>query len=434
MKLSAAEIHLEKDRHLIFMPIIGMDKKKKSDCRRYLSLIMGIDSDHVETILDKVDSFITDLDCRSEKRYDGVNISSKILNVRYDRQDWKIMKGLFQEIKIIHINHHYSTAENMREPFCKSYSIENGFYKYLIPRPQKELMPMLRHKRRKAKARPHTLCINHAVDASYNIYKATYGLNKPEALTKLVSDMRLLEYFIQNRYYKKSDKINAKGKSYETGQVYTPLNNLPSHMRKLIRFKKKPTLQIDIKSSHPTILYALMETDKDRIAWSELIKKDAYSILEGVDRSLTKNAFVRWLGGKSLNSIDARHEKESEEALRDVLRALDDKIKLMLPSSYHKLSEMRIGGKLNEQLSTLEAEVVNEVCKGKASAEPIHDCVLCSIDDLDELREKFMTTFYQKVGIYPTLTIEQEIPSNSGINQNGRNLSKVVVPYRIKQL
>ena len=140
--------------------------------------------------------------------------------------------------------------------------------------------------------------------------------------------------------------------------------------------------------------------------WSGLIEQDVYSILENVDRPLVKKALVRWIGGRSVNAFDGRNDNDSEEALRCTMRALDDQIKLLVPKAYQKLSEMRIGGRLIEQLSRLEAEVVNRVCKIRSSAEPIHDCVLCSIDDRDDLTVKFSAIFEEVIGISPVLTNE----------------------------
>ena len=394
------------NRNLIFMPIIGLDKKKRTESSHYLSVDLGIESDQVKTILEKVDLFITHIDYRSERRHDEVEASYRSMVNKYGQSDWQVMRDLFKAMKIIHVNHHYSTADNVREPFCKAYSIENGFYRHLLPRPKEGLLPMLRDKRRKAKARPHTLNINHAVNAAYAIYKATYRSDKPAALSKLVSDMRRLETFIQRQYYKKSDRINAKGFSYAAGQVYTPLNNLPSYMRKLIRYKRKPTAQIDIQASMPTILYALISDESEKAAWSGLVERDVYSILPDVARPLVKDAFVRWLGGRSLNTFDGRNNYGAEESLRGTMQALDGEIKQLIPKAYATLSEDRSEGALSDQLQTLQAAVINQVSSMKDSAKPIHDCVICSVDDLDDLKDKFSTDFTQIIGIHPVLTIE----------------------------
>lgn len=77
------------------------------------------------------------------------------------------------------------------------------------------------------------------------------------------------------------NRIFSSGRFDQGGRFYCPQQNMPSKQRQYLCFNDEPTVEIDFKSIHPTLLYQLKGLS---------FSGDPYEI-DGYDRDLIKTAF-----------------------------------------------------------------------------------------------------------------------------------------------
>lgn len=177
-------------------------------------------------------------------------------------------------------------------------------------------------------------------------------------------------------------------------------------VRRAMTIDGKPVVEIDVKASHLTILYALAKVPLD-------IGEDAYADL-GIDRDIAKAWLTATLGKGSpvrrwpkQSADDYRARTGSElSAVCSAKRAA-----LLIESRYPLLKDM---GRLEvtwADLMFLESQAImaamHQLMEAGIRALPVHDSLIVAVDHRDAAVQALMDGYAAAVGVQPHLTITE---------------------------
>jgi hypothetical protein len=174
-----------------------------------------------------------------------------------------------------------------------------------------------------------------------------------------------------------------------SGRIYTIATGVPKWVRSYIRLQGEPVAEIDMKSTHPYLLFHILrETDYMRFVW-ELTRGErdiyqAYGDLVGIsDRAAVKYRFLRSIYGR----MNSKYYKEFKSHFPEAGKVIDEiKQKTILSNPSKKGTYTNLAFKLMNK----EVKLFRKVWEGMYLAGipflPIHDGILVPASRLSEAR------------------------------------------------
>lgn len=302
----------------------------------------------------------------------------------------------------IHLPFAYSMTDRWRElisdqPICKPEEIvRNSTY----------AMVQLRNKTKQGKGKAkktynvpitdeHRQTYSELIEGTERLLSACDALWTKTRFT--VGDMPLLPAkFFMNRIF-------SSGRFDQGGRFYCPQQNMPSKQRQHLCFNEEPTIEIDFKSIHPTLLYQLKGLS---------FNGDPYEI-DGYDRDLIKTAFSMLVNitstaskpsAKSMgNSFTKQFEFDAQEsqALTNALFEKHDAIKEYFGTGYG-LTLQYIDSRIAFDVMHHFVEVMNQ---------PIfmlHDSAIVSVRHVEMLKIVMAESYSEVVSDVCQQTIRTE--------------------------
>lgn len=397
----------------IYIPILGLNERKTQQAIEHLRTHHGLSELVIGRIMPKTSDFITRLatvtsdpdDCKYFPEYEMTCLS---LRKEYGDKHWRYISKTLESIGVVHVNHSYSNGYNDTEPFAKKYKLLGHPEKAdenlaLLPREllHKHLMAVKR-KRRNAS---HTLDTRKALNAIYKKHLPDIAYTQQQ-LRGVVRDVHFVARFLRYKHFKNSNKLTKRG-ICRTGRQYMTLSFMPKYLRAMITYKGKPTVQIDFSACAPTTLYLLIEDSKERAIWRDLVEGDIYTSLSlEMPREAVKKAFVTFIGGRHENALGRHWDSKTAYQERDQLRLLIGRLRQLVPKSSERFEEMRKSGDLIRFTQEVESKIVIPITKEFKSAESIHDCILCSVEEAEEVEKVMKKRFEKEVGLKAKVTRE----------------------------
>lgn len=193
------------------------------------------------------------------------------------------------------------------------------------------------------------------------------------------------------------------GRLYSLGDGYQAIK---SAERRLILLNGEPTLEVDIKGSHLTIVHALLGIRND--------KPDPYAV-EGLPRSIVKSWVTMALGYGKLQ------QRWSEKARSDYARdhdgaslAADYPLMDIRPTLIDALPEVSLAlangigwAKLQYLESCAVIDAVDQLAyRHDIPALPVHDSLIVPVSKLETTKAVLSACFEQHVGVQPRLEVK----------------------------
>lgn len=204
------------------------------------------------------------------------------------------------------------------------------------------------------------------------------------------------EYWYSTLAHEWDNEIYRLGK---TGRVYGSWSNIPKELRGVFTIAGEETVEVDFKSSQPTILVSLYEDklDEECQKYIKTLKDGFYEeIIASVsidNRELIKERTMAFLCGKKKSTPEIDHYFKTEFP-KLYARILD-----MTKNDYRELAWY---------LQKIESGVVvDRVCK-KHTAFSMHDAVICKKTDAQAIRKTMVRELRNVIGIDPVVTIEDK--------------------------
>jgi hypothetical protein len=230
------------------------------------------------------------------------------------------------------------------------------------------------------------------LEQKYDIYKR----NKLLQGLKFKNYDNYLEDLARNyfsvRHYQQLDKYERtryiKQDAF-SGRIYTIATGVPKWVRSYIRIQGEPLAEIDMKATHPYLLFHILrETDYMRFVW-ELTRGErdiyeAYGDLVGIsDRAAVKYRFLRSIYGR----MNSKYYKEFKYHFPEAGKVIDEiKTKTILADPSKKGTYTNLAFKMMNK----EVKLFRKVWEGMYLAGipflPIHDGILVPASRLSEAR------------------------------------------------
>lgn len=179
-----------------------------------------------------------------------------------------------------------------------------------------------------------------------------------------------------------------------TGREFNIVNRLPSELRKHITINDNNTVELDIKSCNPTILFMFCE-GKEKELWGKLIDSGhlyEYFMLHASfhERKACKSAFVRLLGGA-----------KGEDILR-LKQGMKPEFGKLL--SFIEETEKAHHGEVARILQKVESSIVVDRMKAFPHRTiSIHDGIMVEAQHADEAKAFLSEAFEEEVGVKPVI-------------------------------
>ena len=399
--------------HPIYIPIIGLNENKAQQAIHQLRRRCGLSDKVIESILPKISGFITRLSIATvnwedHRQYIGCELRCKDLRRTYGREHWHHIIETLIEIRVMWVDPSYSNGYNGTDKFAKKYKLcgrPDEVDVNLAPVPREALLKHLMRLKRKRKNASHTLDPRKVLTTIFRKRLPTTDYTQGQLLSA-VRDIHKVKKFFVSKYYPNPKKLTKRG-ICSTGRQFTTINGLPRYIRPMVTYKGQATIQIDFSACAPSILFILFDDEEEKAIWRKLIANDIYNSLGlSMSRKAVKKAFVTFIGGKGINQKDGR--KKNSHLEREQLRELNEKLRELVPIAHSKMESIRARDKkeLIRFTQRIESEIILPICKQFESAESIHDCILCSVEDADAVKQLMKDRFEEKVGLKPNTTRE----------------------------
>ncbi|WP_116599213.1 hypothetical protein [Primorskyibacter marinus] len=193
---------------------------------------------------------------------------------------------------------------------------------------------------------------------------------------------------------------NKGGRFYAVG--YGNYQGLSSDNRRKITINGKATTELDIRASHPTLVYGLLEEYLD-------VERDPYE-MPGLDRLLAKRTIVAMIGnGGSLDrwpkDLKAEYTDETGKPFPKLTGKQACKIVLKRHPCFSRLEEASLDW---SKLQFVEAEILLKamrVLKNELATPslPVHDSLIVPEDKKGLARHVLQSAFYDHCGITPKI-------------------------------
>lgn len=169
-------------------------------------------------------------------------------------------------------------------------------------------------------------------------------------------------------------RIFSKGSFDKGGRFYSPIQNLKKEARQYLRFNGEPTVEVDFKGMHPSILYNKEDAT---------LEGDPYEI-EGFDRNKVKTAFNIMLNregskGRISAASSIAYNLDIDQAgaieLENAILKKHEQIKHYFNTGY--------GLELQKKDSELVLELLKIFIRDNKPIITIHDSAIVSVKDWD---------------------------------------------------
>ena len=210
--------------------------------------------------------------------------------------------------------------------------------------------------------------------------------------------------------------------SCSTNREFNGINQLPREVRTAVRIKGETVVDLDLKSSQPTILYRFIEDSDERREYKRLIEdgilyEEIIPYLDGYsdhdykaydERDMAKLCFCKLVGGAVIKR-NRRDPKNNFKKYRQTTGAgLCARFFLeRFPKLYRKMRKINFQnrGELVRELQRIEASIVVEGMKASGILTvSIHDGILVQASKAQQAHDFLSKKFTEVVGIVPVIT------------------------------
>jgi hypothetical protein len=354
---------------------------------------------------------------RLPKKLIGQDFSISLINIHSD--DWSPIRNKIKEKEIFIINPKYSTDGSQNstgEPFTKSYQLNPRFA-------NEEDFELI--KKRKYNVKKSNW---HKFKPEDKKKWKKFSLDKEVAWEELKNSKKRLKWNFFQYYYQtcRVMSINIGHKpptTCKTGREFNVFNMMPREVRKAVRYNRKPVVDLDLKSSQPTILYQFIEDEGEKSHYEKLINEgrlyeEMFPYLEGYSdskyqadsiRDLAKLCFCKLVGGAVRESFHYKDSKNKKGRYLQTTGAglCSNFFRDRFPVLHQRMKEINDAkrAQLVRELQKIESSIVVEGMKelGVDTAS-IHDGLLVGEDFAKEAHDFLSEKFTEVVGIKPVIT------------------------------
>lgn len=201
----------------------------------------------------------------------------------------------------------------------------------------------------------------------------------------------------------------SNGSFMEGGRVYGGFwQTIPSELRKTITIDGEPTVELDYKANHPTMLYHITTTVP--------APKDCY-VVPGYSRDLVKYAMQRILNCKdqkeAISSIaygvpeeNKKRERKGKPLLPKITLIEATKIAEAIEEIHQPIKKSFYKG-MGNMCQGLEGEIamdiLNVLTKAGVVCLPVHDSFIVAARHEQVLQELMRDKYYERLNNYPSI-------------------------------
>lgn len=190
--------------------------------------------------------------------------------------------------------------------------------------------------------------------------------------------------------------------SEKVGRIFHTGNQCDRRLRKLFTRNGKQLIELDVVSMHPQLLTKYCTCYKERALLTELASKGFYSLFSfanGMSREDIKTAFNAYLNGATRHSRKPCYKDEGIYGLNWVRMIFEQTFPVLSES----IEKDRVSKKIGRELQRLESSVfIVKLGQWAVNNDkfyvPVHDAVICDIEDCPEVIAIIMDGFKEIIG------------------------------------
>lgn len=214
--------------------------------------------------------------------------------------------------------------------------------------------------------------------------------------------------------------------SDKVGRIFHTGNQCDRRLRQLFTCEGRRLIELDAVSMHPQLLTKHCTDYKERARLSELASNDFYSLfafLKDLSRDDIKTAFNAYLNGATRHSKQPCDKQEGIYGLDWVRMIFEQAFPILTASIEADRVRKRIGRELQQFESSVFIKTLGQwaVDKDKFFI-PIHDAVICDLDDVTEVIKMIMDGFKEIIGYDLQLSFKDKLGAKQIIRRKDGKL------------